>query len=480
MTEVHDSAHDPASLPDEVRELFEEREGRWSRTQANVFDYTCEGCKQAAICRLDRGISEDRWSCHCQTKACEWHGEFEVAAVVLEDDEAEDRRYQQRSHRRTPQDSAEEVSRYLTVAQTLRDEPASETVYTQMLDGIRDVIRRYVWMSDDAATICALWVVHTWCLPATEFTPYLHFRSALPTEGKSQFLVVAKHLVARPLVITDPTPIAIANHIEYHRLFLGGEPTMLWDEIDSAYKRQNLREYINNGFQRGNHVLRAQRQVPTFAPKAMAGLTEVPNTVRSRSFRFDMLRVTRDEGLVRLSPKERRKLKVGADVLKLGMTVFAERHMDDLAVAEPRLPAALDDRAMDISEPLLAIADVVGGDWPKAARRAVVNVRNAMKRDTRQSEGEMLLADIKRSFGSLRKQMYSKELSERLTRMEERPWQRMTQRKLADMLHEFLEYPGGPRITSRRIRIGGRAGGKRQAAGYNRHQFEDAWKRYGI
>lgn len=468
----------PSDLPDEVRDLFE-RDGRWSRTQTGVFDYTCEGCNKVAICRLDRGMTEDRWVCHCQTKTCKWHGEFELAAVELDTDEAEDRRYR---HRRQPtaEDRADEVKHYLTVAQTLRDEPASETVYTDMLNSIHDVIKRYVWMSDDAAIICALWVLHTWCLPAFEFTPYLHFRSALAFEGKSQFLIVAEQLVARPLRITDPTPIALANHIEFSMLFQGGEPTMLWDEIDSAYKRQNLREYVNNGFQRGNYVLRARRMVPTFAPKAMSGLTEVPDTIRSRSFRFDMLRVTEDAKLTRMSPKERRKYATAARVLKLGMTVFAERHMDDLAKAEPNLPAALDVRAMDISEPLLAIADIVGGDWPKAARRAVVNVRNAMKRDTRQSEGEMLLADVKLAFGSLRRQMYSKELAERLSRMEERPWQRMTQRKLADMLHEFLEYPGGPRIGSRRLRIGGRGSGARLAAGYERRQFEDAWKRYKL
>ena len=46
---------------------------------------------------------------------------------------------------------------------------------------------------------------------------------------------------------------------------------------------------------------------------------------------------------------------------------------DTLESARPAFPDELDDRAQDVVEPLLAIADTAGGTWPERVRRAVVD-----------------------------------------------------------------------------------------------------------
>ena len=61
--------------------------------------------------------------------------------------------------------------------------------------------------------------------------------------------------------------------------------------------------------------------------------------------------------------------------------------------ARPMLPEELDDRAWDGVEPLLAIADLAGGDWPLAARAACVELYGGRQLED-ESTGIRLLADI--------------------------------------------------------------------------------------
>ena len=49
---------------------------------------------------------------------------------------------------------------------------------------------------------------------------------------------------------------------------------------------------------------------------------------------------------------------------------FVREHSAAIAAAQPEIPAVLNDRAADIWEPLFAIADLAGGDWPEFARQA--------------------------------------------------------------------------------------------------------------
>lgn len=467
----------PDDLPPEVAELFE-CDGSWSQTRNNIFFFTC-ACERQAICRCESTTEEDRWIRTCSTKDCAFHGEVEVAIIELDGDESRRRNKLSKDYDNSASILIEEIEHFLGVA-ALMETP--DTDDAALLDRIiDDVIKKYVFLGRDEAIILALWVVHTWCLRAAEFTPYIHLRSALPREGKSRVLDVLGYLVARPMRMSDPTPAAIADYITMTEIMGQEPPTFLWDEIDSAYERWGaLREYVNNGFQRGNPIIRAGGKIKyTFAPKVMAGLTELPLTVADRSFRFDMTRAKENEKPLRLTPKARRALVIDTDVIRVQLGAFAEKHMETLMNAEPDLPDALDDRGQDVAEPLLAIADCAGGDWPVKARTALVKIRHNMKRSDAMSNPELLLADVKEAFRG-KQVMYSDDLVDKLLKKEESPWKTMglNQHKLAVMLRQFTESPGGPRISSARLRVGGRASGKPLKAGYRRKQFENAWSRY--
>ena len=58
----------------------------------------------------------------------------------------------------------------------------------------------------------------------------------------------------------------------------------------------------------------------------------------------------------------------------------------------------MDDRPADVWEPLIAVADLAGGDWPKLARDACTALVKGAREDA-QSMGIRLLADLREVFG---------------------------------------------------------------------------------
>src|SRR5262249_41163518 len=135
-------------------------------------------------------------------------------------------------------------------------------------------------------------------------------------------------------------------------------------------------------------------------------------------------------------------------------------------------PSELNDRHRDVCEPLIAIADCVGGDWPQRARQALVTLlASGPRRDD--SQAVKLLADIRTCFDNDDKlRMRSQRLVGALVTHEDSPWRecnkggRLSQARLARFLAPFD-------IEPRDIRFEGGV-----FKGYNRKDFEDAWARY--
>jgi hypothetical protein len=61
---------------------------------------------------------------------------------------------------------------------------------------------------------------------------------------------------------------------------------------------------------------------------------------------------------------------LNATELKRKCARFVMDHAAEIARAEPKIPQGLKNRAADVWEPLLALADLAGGRWPELAREA--------------------------------------------------------------------------------------------------------------
>ena len=128
----------------------------------------------------------------------------------------------------------------------------------------------------------------------------------------------------------------------------------------------------------------------TFCPKAIAGIGKLPDTVASRSIPIRLKRAPR--GTV---PKLRkREAKRQTAELRARLAAWCQANLETLRTAQSPIPTELSDRQADCCEPLLAIADLAGGDWPIAARHALVKLC-AEAQASDQSIGVRLLSDIR-------------------------------------------------------------------------------------
>jgi hypothetical protein len=167
----------------------------------------------------------------------------------------------------------------------------------------------------------------------------------------------------------------------------------------------------------------------------------------------------------------RRDLRDESGALVKQLTEWASHHLKVLKEARPELPAALSDRQQEGCEPLLAIADAAGGDWPQKARKALLEILTGEESED-DSDGVRLLADIRVVFEQAQvNRMPTQELISALCEREPR-WSEFSFGKpiSAGRLSRFLSAYG---IDHSKLRIGERA-----PWGYSRSAFVDAWSRY--
>jgi hypothetical protein len=343
----------------------------------------------------------------------------------------------------------------------------------ELLDEASGFVRRFVVMSPAQADAAALWIVHTHCFDAAAQTPYLSISSAEKRSGKTRLLEVLELLVARPWLTGRVTAAVLARKVDAER------PTLLLDESDAAFKGEKeyaeaLRGLLNTGHRRGGKSTvcigqgaeLSYKDFSTYSPKAIAGIGKLPDTVADRALPIRLERRAPDEEAERF---RRRDAQMEAEPLRqaLDQLVVLVHELED---ARPDLPAELDDRAQDAAEPLLAIADHAGGDWPTRARRALVELHGGREIED-ESSGVRLLADIRAVFDG-QDRLASADLLDGLHRLDEAPWgdwygKPLSARKLAQMLRPYG-------VHSRTVRFEDDS----TAKGFLREQFDAPWSRY--
>jgi hypothetical protein len=131
----------------------------------------------------------------------------------------------------------------------------------------------------------------------------------------------------------------------------------------------------------------------------------------------------------------------------------------------------VEDRLADTWEPMVAVADLAGGQWPALARDAIVTLDAGRDSATELSLRVRLLVDVREAFGPA-PALPSGILVERLRGDAEAPWADLsgtglTVRRLANMLRDYDIAPANRRWAD-----------GTQSKGYARADFEDAWTRY--
>jgi hypothetical protein len=146
-----------------------------------------------------------------------------------------------------------------------------------------------------------------------------------------------------------------------------------------------------------------------------------------------------------------------------------------VAEAEPAMPGGVTDRAAEIWEPLLAIADAAGGHWPATARAACSHfVLDGSQEAT--SLGVRLLGDLRDLYASRdTDRMTTEDIVAELCRLDEAPWADLYGKGLNGRL--LARELGRYGVKSKDIKLPG----NRVLKGYRTDSDDglaDAWSRY--
>jgi hypothetical protein len=274
----------------------------------------------------------------------------------------------------------------------------------QVLDAVAGFVGRFSSFPDEhCVPTVALWIAHTHVIDAFYISPRLVLDSAEPGSGKTRVLEVAALLVAAPEMTISATPAAL------FRMVSAGPITILFDEVDAIFNQnggsnEDLRALLNAGYKRGATVARCVgdakamkvTRFPVFAPVALAGIAGgMPDTITTRAVTIHMRRRRLDHPVEEF---KLRRVEPEAGPLREELAGWMGSISDRVGGVEPEMPDGVVDRAAEVWEPLLAVADAAGGHWPDTARAACRHFVLDTGTEVR-SIGVRLLADLRTVYG---------------------------------------------------------------------------------
>jgi hypothetical protein len=384
-----------------------------------------------------------------------------------------------------------------------------------LLDEIERVLKGHVVLPTWGAETLALWCAHTYAFELRDVGTYIGIESPEKRCGKSTLLGVLRRLVNRPVMAANISSPAFFRVIEET------QPTLLIDEADTFLAgNDELRGILNAGYSRETaYVIRVQSErakgqnvkaktqrlkrreesegkgedlhaetqslerredskiesrilneeesrlasFSCWCPKAMAAIGRLPDTLADRCIVIRMQRKVAGE-------KCERPRRLETAELKRKCARFVLDNAEAIANGQPELPPSLHDRAVDIWEPLLVLADLAGGDWPERARQAAVGLTMSAQENCPIGA---LLFDLFVVFTARdAEKLFTREVLSELRALENRPWHSM--RRGAEVTEAWLAQRLRPYgIKPQTIRVGEGVG-----RGYLAEDFRESLKRY--
>jgi putative DNA primase/helicase len=336
--------------------------------------------------------------------------------------------------------------------------PDLETVVgAELVNGLIKDLTTYVSLDADYAVVAAFWVIHTYLLDygaSLRITPRLAITAPEKRCGKTTFIDWLSTVVQRPKRSDNISAAAVYRVVEKLH------PTLLIDEADTYLDTNDqLRGILNSGHRSDGSVDRCDRDgnilsFSTYAACAISLIGGLPGTLQDRSIRIRLRRRRPDEKIASFR-NDRTEDCFGRMCARWALDC-----RDAYSKADPTIPPELFSRVEDNWRPLLAIADVIGRDWPERLRTIAVKIAQ-LEAGENPSEGARLLADIREIFGD-RDWITSGAL---ISKLHSREWI-MSPKSLANKLKPYGIEPRQERF------------GNSVERGYCASSFSDAFSRY--
>ncbi len=251
------------------------------------------------------------------------------------------------------------------------------------LDALVDFLTRYVVLRERRTALwIAAWALATWCYRAFRVFPYLSIRSSEKRCGKSRLL----GLLARVCFNASPVT-AHPTEAQLYRSAARTGGVQLFDEVETLRGDKDrfdaLITVLNVGFERGGVVTRLEKRGERFveepyevyAPRVLASIAGLKDTLEDRALPLFMLRKRRNEPVARLN----RATDAEAQALRDQCAFACLTHIQNILTAQDGAPAVLeqegiDDRAVDLWSPLVAITLVADADDDGSRTRQLLDL----------------------------------------------------------------------------------------------------------
>jgi DNA polymerase I-like protein with 3'-5' exonuclease and polymerase domains len=350
-----------------------------------------------------------------------------------------------------------------------------------VLDAHAELLTRYIRFARPEQTwAVTLWTAHTYFVLLFEIVAYLAIWSATMRSGKTHLLDLIRWTCARGRRMSGGSDAAI-----FRTLAQSPPPTLVFDEVDNYIGENSERAFLigalNEGFERDGVVARVEdgggkREVvdyAVFGPKVFTGIgTVLPATTLDRCIPIRLERRLRSERVAKFRSRSVQQQAAGVRDLLAGWAVQAAELVAEHYNSDLTFPIGTNERVEDVWEPLLAVAEAAGGEWPQRARQALLAL--TPDDDDTGDLSILLLAGIRQAFvdAGVPEALKSGELVKALNAQEEAPWgalrdgKGISTHRLAHDLAAFGLSPDRDQLAGETVR------------GWWRRSLEPVWGRY--
>src|SRR5437660_5251576 len=360
-------------------------------------------------------------------------------------------------------------------------QPNGQTLINQ----VASFYHQYLDCSPEQLDLLALWTMHTHIIPAAPFSPALNICSRQKHSGKTLCLQLLGLLCDHPWMHTAAAPPLLL-----HQLTDGYEPfvgTLLLDDCDATFGKTRMNIKLQGLFtarfqQDARFTVRVKDDGEyifddrlVFFPAAFAGHGRLHPCLAERSIQIalDPKKAGSPCQPFRFYAAQNQSRSLQYDLSGWGNA--HHEHFEKITpYKEDQFPPELSWRHRDCAEPLLHVADFIGGDWPQRARLALVNAFALAAFEDFYSS-KQILSDIRDAFFEKGNPEWlsSADVLEFLHTIDNRTWagwskgKPMQPKALAHLLEPFGVQPRNHRT-----------GPKTVPKGYYRADLEPVWQRH--
>jgi hypothetical protein len=219
-------------------------------------------------------------------------------------------------------------------------------------------------------------------LPVWQYAPRLFLTSEEGGSGKSWMGRLISKLAPDGETLIEPTKAALIQMISERKTVTITEADILFG---AGGRNRGIVGVLNAGYEpdRSHTRMRGRQaeRVPLFGPVILDGLESLIKStgpdLKTLVSRCIVIKVRRGpEGYrpPRFDKTARAVFARGGEKLAQWM---AQQVRDGIGDVVPEVPEGLGNRPAALWEPLLAVADAAGGDWPQRARQACTDLESA-------------------------------------------------------------------------------------------------------